>query len=141
MSAMSSEHVMAGTIVNAISGRHALLCFRLNSEMHWTNRHTARHPPTVPNQARHITFTTTDHFIISPMPLVKILPYMDRIVRHWFVLHSKISFNTVKPCAPAKGIRWRKYNQYLICKYISLPIYTVTSKIDSMFCTFSLFAN
>ena len=36
----------------------------------------------------------------------KILLYMGRIVRHWFVLHSKISFNTVKiqlihsaPCA------------------------------------------
>ena len=28
--------------------------------------------------------------------LSKILLYMDRIVRHWFVLHSKISFNTVK---------------------------------------------
>ena len=26
----------------------------------------------------------------------KILLYMDRIVRHWFVLHSKNSFNTVK---------------------------------------------
>ena len=38
--------------------------------------------------------------------LSKILLYMDRIVRHWFVLHSKISFNIVKiqlihsaPCA------------------------------------------
>ena len=26
----------------------------------------------------------------------KILPYMDRLVRHWFVLHSKFSFNTIK---------------------------------------------
>ena len=71
MSAMSSAHMMAGTIVNTISGRHALLCFRLNSEMCWTNWHAAHHPPTVQNQARRITFATTDHFIISPMPLVK----------------------------------------------------------------------
>ena len=30
----------------------------------------------------------------------------------------------VKPCAPIKGIGWRKYNEYLIWKYSSLPIYT-----------------
>ena len=71
MSAMSSKHVMASTIINAISGRHALLRFHLNSEMRWTNRRVARHPPIVPNQAKHITFATTDHFIISPTPLVK----------------------------------------------------------------------
>ena len=71
MPAMSSEHVMVGLIVNTISGRHALLRFCLNSEMRWTNRHIAHHPPAVPNQAEHVTFTTTDHFIISPTPLVK----------------------------------------------------------------------
>ena len=71
MPAMSSEHVMIGPIVNAVSGQHALLHFRLNSEMRWTNRKVARHPPAVPKQAEHITFTTMDHFIISPMPLVK----------------------------------------------------------------------
>ena len=71
MSAMSSEHVMAGTIVNAVSGRHALLRFCLVSKMCWTNRHVAHHPPAVPKQAGHVTFMTTDHFIISPMPLVK----------------------------------------------------------------------
>ena len=106
MPAMSSEHLMVGLIKNTVSGQHALLCFCLNSEMHWTNRRVARHLPTVPDQAEHVTFATTDHFIISPMPPVKILLYMGRIVRHWFVLHSKISFNSVKiqlihsaPCA------------------------------------------
>ena len=49
MPAMSSEHVMVGLIVNTISGRHALLRFCLNSEMRWTNRHIAHHPPAVPN--------------------------------------------------------------------------------------------
>ena len=71
MPAMSSEHVMVSPIVNAISGRHALLRFHLNSEMRWTNRYITRHSPAVPNQAGHVTFTTTDHFIISPTPLVK----------------------------------------------------------------------
>ena len=71
MFAMSSKHVMTGTIINTISGRHALLCLHLNSEMCWTNRHVARHPPTVLKQAECITFMTMDHFIISPMPLVK----------------------------------------------------------------------
>ena len=71
MPAMSSEHVTVGPIENAVSGQHALLRFRLNSETRWTNRTVARHPPAVPNQAERITFTTTDHFIISPMPPVK----------------------------------------------------------------------
>ena len=71
MPAMSSEHVMIGPIVNTVSGRHALLRFRLNSKMRWTNRKVARHPPAVPNQAECVNFTTTDHFIISPMPPVK----------------------------------------------------------------------
>ena len=71
MSAMSSKHVMASTIINAISGRHALLRLRLNSKMHWTNRHVTCYPPAVPNQAKCITFTTMDHFIILPTPLVK----------------------------------------------------------------------
>ena len=71
MPAMSSEHVMVGPITNAISGRHALLCFRLNPEMRWTNRRVARYLPAVPNQAERITFATTDHFIISPTPPVK----------------------------------------------------------------------
>ena len=71
MPAMSSEHVMVGPIENAVSGRHALLRFRLNSEMRWTNWRIARHPPAVPNQARCVTFTTMDHFIISLTPLVK----------------------------------------------------------------------
>ena len=71
MPAMSSEHVMVGPIENAISGRHALLRFRLNSETRWTNRRIARHPPAVPNQAERVTFATTDHFIISPTPPVK----------------------------------------------------------------------
>ena len=71
MPAMSSEHVMVGPIENAVSGRHALLRFRLNSETRWTNRRVARHPPAVPKQAERVTFTTTDHFIISPTPPVK----------------------------------------------------------------------
>ena len=71
MPAMSSKHVMVGPIVNTVSGRHALLRFCLNSETRWTNRTVARHPPAVPNQAERITFTTTDHFIISPMPPIK----------------------------------------------------------------------
>ena len=71
MPAMSSKHVTVGPIENTVSGQHALLRFRLNSETHWTNRRVARHPPAVPKQAEHVTFTTTDHFIISPTPLVK----------------------------------------------------------------------
>ena len=71
MPAMSSEHVMVGPIEDAVSGQHALLRFCLNSEMRWTNRRVARHPPTVPNQAEHVTFATTDHFIISPTPPIK----------------------------------------------------------------------
>ena len=71
MPAMSSEHMMVGPIENAVSGRHALLRFRLNSKTHWTNRRVARHPPAVPKQAECVTFTTTDHFIISPMPPLK----------------------------------------------------------------------
>ena len=71
MPAMSSEHVMVGPIENTVSGRHALLRFRLNSEMCWTNRRVARHPPAVPNQAERVTFAITDHFIISPTPPVK----------------------------------------------------------------------
>ena len=71
MPAMSSEHVMVGPIVNNVSGQHALLCFRLNSEMCWTNWKVARHPPAVLKQAEHVTFMTTDHFIISPTPPVK----------------------------------------------------------------------
>ena len=71
MPAMSSEHVTVGPIENAVSGQHALLRFRLNSEMRWTNRRVARHPPAVPNQAKRITFATTDHFIISPTPPVE----------------------------------------------------------------------
>ena len=71
MPAMSSEHVTVGPIEKAISGRHALLRFRLNSETRWTNRTVARHPPAVPNQAERVTFATTDHFIISLTPPVK----------------------------------------------------------------------
>ena len=71
MPAMSSKHVTVGPIENAISGRHALLRFRLNSETRWTNQRVTRHPPAVPKQAEHVTFTTTDHFIISPTPPVK----------------------------------------------------------------------
>ena len=71
MPATSSEHVMVSLIVNTVSGQHALLRFCLNSEMRWTNRKVARHPPAVPNQAEHVTFTTTDHFIISPMPPIE----------------------------------------------------------------------
>ena len=71
MLAMSSDHVTAGAIVNAAPGQHALLRLRLNSEMRRTNRHVARHPFAVPKQAERVTFTTTDHFIISPTPLFK----------------------------------------------------------------------
>ena len=71
MPAMSSEHVTVGPIEDAVSGRHALLCFRLNSKMRWTNRRIAHHPPAVPNQAERVTFATTDHFIISPTPPIK----------------------------------------------------------------------
>ena len=71
MLAMSSEHVMAGTIINTVSGRHTLLRFCLISEMHWTNQHVTHHPPTALKQAEHVTFTTMDHFIISPTPLIK----------------------------------------------------------------------
>ena len=71
MPAMSSEHVTVGPIENTVSGRHALLCFCLNSETRWTNRRVARHPPAVLNQAECVTFTTMDHFIISPTPPVK----------------------------------------------------------------------
>ena len=71
MPAMSSEHVTVGPIERAVSGRHVLLRFRLNSETRWTNRRVARHPPTVPKQAERVTFTTTDHFIISPTPPLK----------------------------------------------------------------------
>ena len=66
MLTMSSEHVMASTIINTTSGRHTLLHLCLNSEMRWTNQHVAGHAPAVPKQARHVTFMTTDHFIISP---------------------------------------------------------------------------
>ena len=71
MPATSSEHMMVGPIVNTVSGRHALLHFRLNSEMRWTNQKVAHHPPAVPNQAERVTFTTMDHFIISPTPPIK----------------------------------------------------------------------
>ena len=71
MPAMSSEHVTVGPIEDAVSSRHALLRFCLNSETRWTNRRVARHPPAVPKQAKRVTFTTTDHFIISLMPPVK----------------------------------------------------------------------
>ena len=71
MPAMSSEHVVVGPIENVVSGRHALLRFHLISEMRWTNQHIACHPPAVPKQAEHITFTTTDHFIILLTPLIK----------------------------------------------------------------------
>ena len=71
MPAMSSEHVTVGPIEDAVSGRHTLLRFRLNSETRWTNRRVTRHPPAVPKQAERVTFTTTDHFIISPTPPVK----------------------------------------------------------------------
>ena len=71
MPAMPSEHMTAGPIVNTVSGRHALLHLHLNFEMRWTNQQVARHPSAVPNQAECITFTTTDHFIVSPMPLIK----------------------------------------------------------------------
>ena len=71
MPAMSSEHMTVSPIEDTVSGRHALLRFRLNSKMRWTNRRVAHHPPVVPNQAEHVTFATTDHFIISPMPPVK----------------------------------------------------------------------
>ena len=71
MPAMSSEHVTVGPIENTVSSRHVLLRFHLNSEMHWTNRRVARHPPAVPNQAEHVTFATTGHFIISLTPPVK----------------------------------------------------------------------
>jgi hypothetical protein len=71
MPAMSSEHVTVSPIENTVSGRHALLRFRLNSEMRWTNWRVARHPPAVLNQAEHVTFAITDHFIISPTPPVK----------------------------------------------------------------------
>ena len=68
MPSMSSKHVTVSPIVNTISGRHVLL---LNSEIHWTNRQVAHHLPVVPKQAECITFTTMDHFIISPMPPVR----------------------------------------------------------------------
>ena len=71
MPAMSSEHVTVGPIENAVSGRHALLRFHVNSEMCWTNQRVTCHPPAVPNQAERVTFATTDHFIISPTPPVK----------------------------------------------------------------------
>ena len=71
MPAMSSEHVMVGPIEDAVSGQHALLRFRLNSEMRWTNRRVACHLPAVLNQAEHVTFAITDHFIISPTPPVE----------------------------------------------------------------------
>jgi hypothetical protein len=35
---------------------------------HIDNEEAARHPPAVPKQAEHITFTKTDHLIISPTP-------------------------------------------------------------------------
>ena len=71
MPAMSSEHVMVGPIKNTVSGRHALLRFCLNSEMRWTNRKVAHHPPAVLKEAERVTFTTMDHFIISLTPPVK----------------------------------------------------------------------
>ena len=71
MPAMSSEHVTVGPIKNAVSSRHALLRFRLNSKMRWTNRRVTRYLPAVPNQAERVTFATTDHFIISLTPPVK----------------------------------------------------------------------
>ena len=56
-------------------------------------------PSTSPSQQR--TISSYHRRLLS-----KILLYMGRIVRHWFILHSKISFNSVKiqlihsaPCA------------------------------------------
>src|SRR6202050_4947358 len=47
-----------------------------------------------------------------------------------FGMTFRMILRPMKPCAPIKGIGWRKYNQYLIWKYISMPIYKVqTSRI------------
>jgi hypothetical protein len=37
----------------------------------------------------------------------------------------RMNLRPVKPCAPIKVVGWRKYNEYLIWKCISMPIYNI----------------
>ena len=140
MPAMSSEHVMVGPIENAVSGRHALLRFRLNSETHWTNRRVARHPPAVPNQAERVTFATTDHFIISLMPPVKNITIYG--LNHSPLVRSsfKISFNTVKiqlihsaPCATFFQIVSLTFSFFRLFKNFNYYIYLKNMYIKRLF--------
>ena len=79
----------------------------------------------------------------------KILLYMDRIVRHWFVLHSKISFNTVKiqlihsvPCATFFQIvsltfsffpLFKNFNYHIYLKNMYIKCLFSSNKIEELF--------
>ena len=69
---------------------------RSNSKITRTNRSIRTMGPTHAETSRtHYQHNDEASYYISEVDLQK-LPYMDRFICHWFVLHSKISFNTVK---------------------------------------------
>ena len=70
----------------------------------------------------------------------KILLYIGRIVRHWFVLHSKISFNTVKiqlihsaPCATFFQIVSLTFSFFPLFENFNYHIYLKNMYIKRLF--------
>ena len=69
---------------------------RFNSEIGRTNRSIHTMGSTHAETSRtHYQHNDEASYYISEVDLQK-LPYMDRFVCHWFVLHSKILFNALK---------------------------------------------
>ena len=93
MPAMSSEHMMVGPIVNTDMRSCASVsipkCAEPIGESHITLPQCQNKPSVSPSWQRTISSYHRHH-------QSKILLYMGQIVRHWFVLHSKILFNTAK---------------------------------------------
>ena len=103
---------------------------RFNSKIGWTNRSIRTRGSTHAETSR----TRYQHnyeasYYISEVDLQK-LPYMDRFVCHWFVLHSKISFNALKiqlthstPCTTFSRIVSLTFSFFPLFKIFNYYIY------------------
>ena len=119
-----------------------LKCTGPIGESHITFLQCRIKPSASPSQQR--TISSYHRCLLS-----KILLYMGRIVRHWFVLHSKISFNSVKiqlihsaPCATFFRIvsltflffpLFENFNYYIYPKNMYITCLFSSDKIEELF--------
>ena len=113
---------------------------QFNSEIGRTNQSIRTMGPTHAETSQtHYQHNDEASYYISEVDLQK-LPYMDWFVCHWFVLHSKISFNTVKiqlihstPCATFFRIVSLTFSFFPLFENFNYHIYLKNMYIKRLF--------